>query len=174
VIFSGWCPGLKCDTWNQSVGAGVLKLDTAVQQQLTDPSQQVVVFGYSQGGAVVSQALYNLNQLPSADKSRISVVTIGNINNPQGLWSRLSLLPTIPFLDISFGPQLPTTGIPSTNYSFEYDPVGDAPQYWGNPLAMLNALAAFEYVHGYYLSPNSNGEGDTMPYGYTDPPWRPR
>ena len=28
------------------------------------------------------------------------------------------------------------------------------PQYWGNPLTMLNALAAFEYVHGYYLVPN--------------------
>ncbi|TQR85369.1 PE-PPE domain-containing protein [Mycobacterium hodleri] len=39
-----------------------------------------------------------------------------------------------PFLNISFGPQLPTDiGIKSTNYSFEYDPVGDAPQYWGNP-----------------------------------------
>ena len=32
---------------------------------------------------------------------------------------------------------------------------------------MLNALAAFEYVHGYYLVPNSNGTPDeTMPYGY--------
>jgi hypothetical protein len=168
VIFSGWCPGLSCDTWNKSVGTGVTNLDLAVQQQLAaDPTQQIVVFGYSQGGAVVSQELYNLNQLPTADKNRISVVTIGNINNPQGLWSRLSFLPTIPFLDISFNPQLPTTGIKSTNYSFEYDPVGDAPLYFGNPLAVLNALAAFEYVHGYYLSPNENGTTDTLPYGYT-------
>jgi hypothetical protein len=35
-------------------------------------------------------------------------------------------------------------------------------------VAMLNALAAFEYVHGYYLSPNENGETDTLPYGYND------
>jgi hypothetical protein len=169
VIFSGWCPGLSCDTWNKSVGTGVTNLDMAVHQQLAaDLGQQVVIFGYSQGGAVVSQELYNLNQqLSEADKKRVSVVTIGNINNPQGLWSRLSFLPTIPFLDISFNPQLPTTGIPSTNYSFEYDPVGDAPLYFGNPLAVLNALAAFEYVHGYYLSPNENGVTDTLPYGYT-------
>jgi hypothetical protein len=41
---------------------------------------------------------------------------------------RLSFLPTIPFLDISFNPQLPTDiGIKSTNYSFEYDFVSDAP-----------------------------------------------
>jgi PE-PPE domain len=167
VIFSGWCPGANCDTWNKSVAAGVTSLDEAVATQYAaDPTQQIVVFGYSQGGAVVSQALYNLNQLPAAEKQNISVVTIGNINNPLGLWSRLSFLPSIPLLDISFSPQLPTTGIPSTNYSFEYDPVGDAPQYWGNPLALLNALAAFEYVHGYYLSPNENGESDTLPYGY--------
>jgi hypothetical protein len=167
VIFSGWCPGANCDTWNTSVTAGVTSLEEAVATQYAaDPTQQIVVFGYSQGGAVVSQALYNLNQLPAAEKQNISVVTIGNINNPLGLWSRLSLLPTIPLVNISFSPQLPTTGIPSTNYSFEYDPVGDAPQYWGNPLALLNALAAFEYVHGYYLSPNENGESDTLPYGY--------
>jgi hypothetical protein len=170
VIFSGWCPNLSCDTWNKSVSTGVLNLNTQFYKSYdpNDPSQDIVIFGYSQGGAVVSQELYALNANPDIDKNRVSVVTIGNINNPLGLWSRLSFLPTIPGLDISFGPQLPTDGISSTNYSFEYDPVGDAPEYWGNPLTMLNALAAFEYVHGYYLSPNENGETDTLPYGYND------
>lgn len=178
VIFPGWCPGLRCDTWNQSVGTGVTNLDTEVRYQLanhtpnTDPSQpDIVIFGYSQGGAVVSQELVALNNDPNLtaeQKARIEAVTIGNINNPLGLWSRLSFLRSIPFLDVTFGPQLPTTGIKSTNYSFEYDPVGDAPQYWGNPVTMLNALAAFEYVHGYYLAPNSNAPTDTLPYGYTD------
>jgi len=105
--------------------------------------------------------------IPDSAKGRVSVVTIGNINNPLGLWSRLGFLPTIPGLDISFNPQLPTDiGIKSTNYSFEYDPVGDAPQYWGNPLTMLNALFAFESVHGYYLDPTSNSPNDSLPYGY--------
>ncbi|GAB7066125.1 hypothetical protein JCM12141A_04140 [Mycolicibacterium hodleri] len=169
VIFPGWCPGLSCDTWNKSVGTGVAHLDTALNTALaangTDP---IILFGYSQGGAVVSQEMYNIKD---ADKSRVSVVTIGNINNPLGLWSRLSFLPTIPGLDISFNPQLPTNiGIKSTNYSFEYDPVGDAPQYWGNPLALLNAVVALEYVHGYYLDPTSNAPNDTLPYGYTADP----
>ena len=164
VIFPGWCPGLSCDTWNKSVGTGVANLDTALNATLANTSDPIIIFGYSQGGAVVSQEMYNI---ADKDKSRVSVVTIGNINNPLGLWSRLGFLPTIPGLDISFNPQLPTNiGIKSTNYSFEYDPVGDAPQYWGNPLAVLNAVVALEYVHGYYLDPNSNGPTDTLPYGY--------
>jgi len=164
VIFPGWCPGLSCDTWNKSVGTGVENLDSALTATLKSTSDPIILFGYSQGGAVVSQEMYNIKD---ADKGRVSVVTIGNINNPLGLWSRLSFLPTIPGLDISFNPQLPTNiGVKSTNYSFEYDPVGDAPQYWGNPLAVLNAVVALEYVHGYYLDPNSNGPTDTLPYGY--------
>jgi len=168
VIFPNWCPGLTCDTWNESVGTGVTNLEAALNEQLANPTpdnQQIVIFGYSQGGAVVSRAMYDLDP---ALQDRVTIVTIGNINNPLGLWSRLSGVPPIPFFDISFNPQLPTDGFTSMNYVFEYDPVGDAPQWWGNPLTMLNALAAFEYVHGYYLSPNSNGPTDTLPYGYDD------
>jgi hypothetical protein len=172
IPLPGWCPGLTCDTWNESVGTGVTNLNSELNTQLANPTPanaQIIIFGYSQGGAVVSREMYNLANLDPAIKQRITVVTIGNINNPQGLWSRLGFLPTIPILDVSFGPQLPTNiGIKSINYSFEYDPVGDAPLYWGNPLAMLNAILAFEYVHGYYLAPNSNDPGDQLPYGYTD------
>ncbi|KUI25663.1 PE-PPE domain-containing protein [Mycobacterium sp. IS-1742] len=169
IPLPGWCPGLTCDTWNKSVGEGVTNLDTQLAGILADPTkddEDIIVFGYSQGGAVVSRAMYDI---PDEDKDRITVVTIGNINNPQGLWSRLSFLRYIPLLDVSFGPQLPTDiGVKSTNYSFEYDPVGDAPQYWGNPLAVLNALFAFDYVHGYYLDPNANSPTDSMPYGYDE------
>lgn len=162
-----WCPGYSCDTWNKSVGEGVTNLDDALTNALAAPgTDPIIIFGYSQGGAVVSREMY---AIPDSAKSRVSVVTIGNINNPLGLWSRLSFLPTIPGLNISFNPQLPTNiGVKSTNYSFEYDPVGDAPQYWGNPLAVANALAAFVYVHGYYLDPTSNYPNDSLPYGYDD------
>lgn len=169
VIFDGWCPGLQCDTWNVSVDQGVSNLDGALTP-FKDPgnTEDVIVFGYSQGGAVVSRELYNLAGLDQSVKDRITVVTIGNINNPRGLFSRLGFLPTIPGLDITFGPQLPTDiGIKSTNYSFEYDPVGDAPSYWGNPVAMLNAVFAFEYVHGFYLVPDDDSDA-VMPYGYGD------
>ncbi|KUI33485.1 PE-PPE domain-containing protein [Mycobacterium sp. GA-2829] len=165
IPLPGWCPGLKCDTWNESVGEGVHNLDVQLTEVVrTAPAaEQIIIFGYSQGGAVVSRAMYDI---PEEQRNRITVVTIGNINNPQGLWSRLSFLRYIPGLNISFGPQLPTKGIKSTNYSFEYDPVGDAPQYWGNPLAVANALMGFVYIHGNYLDPNSNAPTDSLPYGY--------
>jgi PE-PPE domain len=130
----------------------VANLNSELINQLTHPTpdnQQIILFGYSQGGAVVSQEMYNLANLDPATKARITVVTIGNIDNPQGLWTRLSFVATISFLNITFGPVLPTNiGIKSTNYTFEYDPVGNAPLYLLNPLALLNALAAFWYVHG--------------------------
>lgn len=165
-----WCPGLSCDKWNVSVAAGVTSLETALAQVFTvNPNENVVLFGYSQGGQVVTNAMYDLANSPNKDQ--IQVVTIGNIGNPQGLWSRFNFFPgfTVPILDVTFGPQLPTNiGIKSTNYVFEYDPVGDAPLNWWNPLAVLNALAAFQYVHGNYLVPNENDLTGTLPYGYTD------
>lgn len=170
IPLPGWCPGLTCDTWNKSVGEGVTNLNAQLgdilDDEITPENKYIIVFGYSQGGAVVSRAMYDI---PVEDRDRITVVTIGNINNPQGLWSRLSFLRYIPILNVSFGPQLPTDiGVKSTNYSFEYDPVGDAPQYWGNPLAVANALFGFVYVHGYYLDPTSNAPTDGLPYGYDD------
>ncbi|MFZ0832911.1 MAG: PE-PPE domain-containing protein [Mycobacterium sp.] len=174
IPIPGWCPGLSCDTWNQSVATGVTNLNSQLINELMNPTpenQQLILFGYSQGGQVVTNEMYNLAGLDDATKARIQVVTIGNIGNPQGLWSRFNLLPglTVPILNVTFGPQLPTDiGIKSTNFAFEYDPVGDAPLNWWNGLAVLNALAAFEYVHGYYLVPNSNDPTDALPYGYTD------
>jgi hypothetical protein len=43
------------------------------------------VFGYPQGGAVVSREMYNLANLDQTVKDNITVVTISNINNPRGL-----------------------------------------------------------------------------------------
>ena len=156
---------------------GTDNLITALTPYLTPTStEDVVLFGYSQGGDVVADTLTYLNglDLPDATKERLEVVTIGGIENPDGgLWQRLagwwpSWLGPVPILDISFDPAMPVdTGIHTTAIGFEYDPVTYAPLYWGNPLSLLNMLAAFETVHGYYLSPNGNNEDATLPYGYT-------
>ncbi len=174
VIIPGWCRSGPdgCDKWNDSVGKGTDTLDAALAPYLDENStEQVTLFGYSQGGAVISNELQRIAAL-NLDQSvldRLHVVTIGGIQNPDGgLWQRLGFLPTIPFFDISFGPAMKTdNGFDTTAIGFEYDPVTYAPRYWGNPLALLNAFAALETVHGYYLVPNGNGPNDTLPYGYT-------
>ncbi|UNB51465.1 PE-PPE domain-containing protein [Mycolicibacterium sp. YH-1] len=169
-IFPSWCRSGPdgCDKWDESVGKGALALTAALNAALASPEDEIVVFGYSQGGAVLSKVLKEYG-LTEEEKARLRVVTIGGIQNPDGgLWQRLAFLGYIPGLDVTFGPPMPVDpNIKTTTYGFEYDPVVYAPRYWGNPFAMLNALAAFDNVHGYYLSPNGNGPDSTMPYGYT-------
>jgi hypothetical protein len=58
-FIGNWCPGFQCDTWNESVGTGVQNLETALRADLDKPCpttgcEPIVIFGYSQGGAVVS------------------------------------------------------------------------------------------------------------------------
>lgn len=168
VIFEGWCEPGRCETWNDSVEAGVDGLYTGVENTV-DP--ELLVLGYSQGGAVVSNTLRRIQRDNPALLDKIdTVVMIGNAYNPDGgLFTRLGFLPTIPFLDITFGPATPVdTGVDMIGIGFQYDPVMYAPRYWGNPFAMLNAFAAFDNVHGYYLTPNGNGPTDSIAYDYTE------
>jgi pimeloyl-ACP methyl ester carboxylesterase len=166
VPFHNWCPGLTCDTWNVSVGQGVTNLDTALRATTGDDS--VVIFGYSQGGAVVATELAKLARDPAQLAKINKVVTIGGILNPDGgLWSRLSFIPYVPILNITPRPAMPV-GIPELagkvyTVGMQYDPVVYSPQYWGNPVAVLNAVAALLNVHGYYLA----DDGSPLAYGYT-------
>jgi hypothetical protein len=167
-FIGNWCPGYTCDTWNVSVGTGVTNLNTA----LSAATGPVVVFGYSQGGAVVATELNNIRNNPELLAKIDKVVTIGGIENPDGgLWTRLSFIPYVPILNITPRPAMPVDidALQGKFYTvgFEYDPVVYSPLYWGNPLSLLNAVAAFQTVHGYYLTPNGNGPTDPIAYGYT-------
>ncbi|BBY80073.1 PE-PPE domain-containing protein [Mycolicibacterium pulveris] len=168
-FFSGWCVPGRCNTWNDSVGTGVTNLNTALIDVLVNTDDDVILAGYSQGGAVVSNELRNLASLSPELKERLSVFVIGNAYNPDGgIFTRLGFLPTIPFLDITFGPSMPTDlGFEITTTGFEFDPVIYAPRYWLNPFAMINAFAAFQGVHGRYLTPTGNSS-NPIAYGYTE------
>lgn len=176
-ILPGWCVAGRCDKWNVSVGEGTENLLTALTPFLDPESDEdVYIFGYSQGGAVVANALTEIGllDLPAEVRDRLKVVTIGGIENPDGgLWQRLAWLHhllgnPVPGIDVSFDPAMPVDiGIDTTSIGFEYDPVVYAPKYWGNAFAILNMFAAFDEVHPYYLAPNENNESP-MPYGYTD------
>jgi hypothetical protein len=163
-----WCVPDRCNKWDDSVGQGVDNLGSALTP-LLDGNQDVAILGYSQGAAVVSNELRDLGSLSAQQKSHLSVVLIGNIDNPDGgLFTRLGFLGRIPFFDVTTGLPTPTdTGIKLTTIDFEYDGVGDFPRYGGNLLAVANAIAGFAYIHGSYLDPNQNGNFTGLPDGYT-------
>jgi hypothetical protein len=175
IPFPGWCrsgPG-GCEKWNVSVEEGVSGLNAELIEQWTaNPDENIAIFGYSQGGAVVSNEMRNLANLSPELKEQLQIVMIGNIENPMGgLWPRLNILNILGelLLDATLGPPMITdTGIATTNIGFQYDPVAYSPKYWGNPLAVMNALAGLLNVHGRYLLPNGGSPEGTMPYGYTD------
>lgn len=170
IPLPGW-GGLTGDKWDVSTGQGLSTLDTTLNTTLADPANEpVVIFGYSQGGNIVSREKRNLGKLPD-NQTAISFVMIGNTNRPNGgLFERLAFLGHVPILDATFGLPAPTTTcntICATDIAFQYDGVSDFPLYPLNALATLNAIAGFWYVHGSYLSPDGRSDPGELPDGYT-------
>lgn len=171
IPLPGW-GGLGGDKWDVSTGAGLSNLNSTLVSSLAQnpPNTPIVIFGYSQGGNIVSREKRNLGYLPK-DQNYLSFVMIGNTNRPNGgLFERLAFLGHVPILDATFGLPAPTDTcdhICATDIAFEYDGVADFPLYPLNALATLNAIAGFWYVHGTYLSPDGKSTPDELPDGYT-------
>jgi hypothetical protein len=171
IPLPGW-GGLEGDKWDVSTGAGLSNLNSTLVSSLAQnpPNTPIVIFGYSQGGNIVSREKRNLGYLPK-DQNYLSFVMIGNTNRPNGgLFERLAFLGHVPILDATFGLPAPTDTcdhICATDIAFEYDGVADFPLYPLNALATLNAIAGFWYVHGTYLSPDGKSTPDELPDGYT-------
>lgn len=169
IPLAGW-GGLEGAKWNVSVASGVTRLTSElVGENNPSAAHPVAVFGYSQGATVASIVKGNLADLTDEQKENLSFVLIGNPNRPDGgLFERLAILGTVPILDATFGQPTPTdTGIDTYDIALQYDGVADAPSWVLNPLALANALAGFQYVHGTYLDPRGDDPATATPYGYT-------
>jgi hypothetical protein len=169
--------GLTALTWKQSILEGLEIYDAAVRTQLQTADTKVVMFGYSQSGAIVAiekRALASDPTIPQSLIDKLQLVVIGNPSRPNGgLNVRLPL--TIPIVEFPFGPPMPTdTTIETTDIALKWDIMADAPLYALNGLAMLNALIGgpgFGIVHGTY--PNPEGEPPTgLVGGYTQEEWQ--
>jgi hypothetical protein len=163
--FEGW-GGLEGAKWNVSVASGVASLNTVLGPNPGD----VVIFGYSQGATVTSLVKAQLAvQYPNGIPPNYQFFTIGNPNRADGgLFERLAILGTVPILDATFGQPTITDSSDEVNtidLALTYDGVVDSPSWVLNGLALANAIAGFQYVHGTYLDPN--GTVTTQPYGYT-------
>ena len=170
--------GLTARTWKQSILDGVEIYDAAVRAQLPTADTNVVLFGYSQSGAILAiekRALADDPTIPQAQKDKLQIVVIGNVSRPNGgLNGRLPGV-TIPIIEFPFGPTMPTdTGIETTDVALKWDIIADAPLYLTNGLALLNAFIGgpgFGIVHGTYPNPE-NVPPTGLVGGYTQPEWQ--
>lgn len=170
IPLAGW-GGLEGAKWDDSVASGVTSLNE--QYAAADKDSPIVIFGYSQGGTVVTAVKKQLAE-NGGIPDNVSFVVIGNASRPNGgLFTRPSFLGHIPILDVTFGTGTPTnTGTPTrpintTDVGFQYDGVTDFPKYPANLLATANALAGFWYVHGKMLAPKGSDALSATPIGYT-------
>jgi hypothetical protein len=169
--------GLTALTWKQSILEGVEIYDAAVRNQLQTDDTNVVMFGYSQSGAIVAIEKRALADDPTIQDliDKLQLVVIGNVSRPNGgLNGRLPDF-TLPIVEFPFGPVMPTdTTIETTDIALKWDIIADAPLVATNGLAMLNALIGgpgFGIIHGTY--PNPEGVPPTgLVGGYTQEEWQ--
>jgi hypothetical protein len=169
--------GLSALTWQDSILEGVELLDDEVQPRLAalGPDDHLVIFGYSQSGAIVSIEKRRLaDQLTDEEELQVEWVVTGNASRPNGgLNVRLPI--TVPIVEFPYGPPTPTdTTMTTKDIALKWDIIADAPLVVTNPLAMLNALIGgpgFGINHGTY--PNPEGIPPTgLVGGYTQAEWQ--
>ena len=168
--------GFSALTWQQSILEGLDIYDAAVRTQLQTDDTNVVMFGYSQSGAILALEKGALADDPTISQDlidKLSLVVIGNVSRPNGgLNGRLPI--TIPIIEFPYGPTMPTdTDIETTDIALKWDIIADAPLYVTNPLAMLNALIGgpgFGLNHGTYPNPGATATG--LVGGYTQDEWQ--
>jgi hypothetical protein len=147
-------PGIFVPGIDESIATGVSQLQTD-----TAADEAPVIFGFSQGGAVVSEykRAFNAQYADSAPDVTIAAPTfvmIGNIERPNGgFYQRFAGL-HVPFFDMTALGSTPTETAGATagqvttyDISGQYDPVSDFPAYPLNIFADLNAALGFIYVH---------------------------
>lgn len=156
----------------------------AIRDAQADPAYAkgdgIYVVGYSQGANASSDVIKRAQELNSdtdptndLDLSDVTFVMLGNgARNDGGLWARLPAGVYVPFLGLRFGASTnPTAPAPDPNdpnapniilITKQYDGAGDVPRYMLiNPLADLNAIMGFFYVHnGYYADVDMDLNGD--------------
>lgn len=174
IPLPGW-GGLEGAKWNVSVQSGVVGLTGAYDTAILT-SDQIAVFGYSQGATVTSLFKDMHRDDPQELKDRTTYFFIGNPQRPDGgFFERFAILGTVPILDATFGNPTPTDTCErtdgsycATDFALTYDGVVDFPEWILNPIAVANAAAGFEYVHGTYLAPDGDDPPTETPYGYED------
>jgi hypothetical protein len=155
--------GLFDLTIDQSIQAGVADLETAMT---THGNDHLVIYGYSQGAAVVILEKRKLaEQYPAGTTAPdIEFVLGGDTNLPNGgLNARFPGL-YVPILDLSFNGAEPTdTQFHTDVITRQYDGAADFPLYPLNLVADLNAVMGFAYLHTHPFDVSLPADPTTSP-----------
>ncbi len=149
--------------------AGATKVQQAIDALPND--EQIVLFGYSQGGQVVYTNLRRFAADPAnaPDPARLSWVSIGNPENPYGGRRPKTETAAQPWLP-------PDTAYPGTEVIRQYDGWADWPDDTRNLLAVANAVVGMFSIHNDYrrvdldaptnvrFTPDVNGQPGNVTY----------
>lgn len=137
---------------------------------------EFVIFGYSQSAVIASLVKRDLIENPGETPAVTSIFLLANPMRPNGgiLARGLGGL-TIPILGVTFYGATPTNSCDTGNCIRTVDAViqydllgGDAPASITNPLALLNSLVAYLYLHGPLQNANFGDALYQGSYGDTD------
>ena len=121
-------------TLGQSVAVGLENMDAAIR---STPGPKIVV-GASGTTLVVNQQMRRLATDPDAPPANeLSFVVLGDAD--RGAFKGLGGI-TLPIFEYTV-PEIPETKYDVLVVAGEYDGIGDWPDRWWNPLAVVNALA---------------------------------
>jgi hypothetical protein len=145
-------------------------------QPAPDPTDEFVIFGYSQSAIVASLVKRDLLQKPEQVPTNASFFLLANPMRPNGgILARGPQGLTIPILGVTFSGATPTNScdlgncMPTVDVAAQYDGMGgDAPASLTNVLAILNAAAGYYYEHGNLQYGKFDGALYQGSYGDTD------
>ena len=149
--------GLGDPTYDASEGIATAQTVQAVRDatNLTkNPGYQsgdpIYVVGYSQGAGAVVNAIPELEaEFPDANLQ--FVLAANPRRNDGGILTRFPPGVYVPVIGVTFGGGTTAQSSHVLQITKQYDGVGDAPKYFVNVVADLNAAMGFYYLHPGYL-----------------------
>ena len=163
--------GLFDVTFDESVRRGLVDLE---DEMAANPSDHLVIFGYSQGAIIANLERRKLDQqypVGTPGAPDIDFVLLGDPNTPNGgLAARFPGL-YIPIVDFTFNGPAPTdTQFDTVVINREYEGVGDFPMYPLNLFSTVNSLLGAVYVHSRDLDVSLPADSPTYQgsHGNTD------
>ncbi|WP_161600484.1 PE-PPE domain-containing protein [Mycolicibacterium hodleri] len=144
--------GFGDPTYDVSEGIATANTVQAIRDaRKANPTDKIIVVGYSQGAGGVAEAIGQLEADSAFDTSNIDFVLAANPRrNDGGILTRFPAGVYVPIVGVTFGGGTSPQTSNVLQITKQYDGVADAPKYLFNVVADLNAALGYVYLHGGY------------------------